>query len=71
MSHSYESISEIQRDDTRELVPPQKEWDIEVLERGLSVNLGDVGGRDEYVANARVRVTETDGTTWEGLTRVT
>lgn len=71
MPQSYNRISEIRRQDTGELVPPEAEWEIEVIERGLSVSLGDIGGRANYVANARVRVTETDGATWEGVAHVT
>lgn len=48
--------------------PPLEEWDLEVIENGLSVNVSDLGGRQEVVANARVRVTEEDGTSWTGLT---
>lgn len=48
--------------------PPRNEWDLEVLERGLSVNLGDLGRRQDFIANARIRVTEEDGTSWTGLT---
>lgn len=66
----YESISEIVRDDTGEAVPPLEEWTIEVIERGLSENLGDFGGREDVVANARVKVTEPDGSAWTGLTEL-
>lgn len=48
--------------------PPRADWEIEVLERDLYLNLGDLGGRGDYVANARVHVTEDDGTSWTGLT---
>lgn len=61
-------ISEIVSVETGNAHPPLEEWAIEVLERGLSQNLGDLGGREDFVANTRVRVTESDGTTWEGLT---
>lgn len=63
----YESVSEIVREDG-EWVRPLAQWDIEVLDRNLSVNFGDLGGRQDFVANARVRVTEEDGTSWTGLT---
>lgn len=68
----YESISEIypEDQDRQTPVPPLADWEIEVLERDLNVNLGDVGGRESLVANARVRVTENDGTSWVGLTRL-
>lgn len=66
----YKSISEIVDPDTGEARPPEEEWEIEVLELGLSVDLGDLGGREPYVANARVQVTEPGGETWEGLTRL-
>lgn len=66
----YDSISEIVRDDTGEAVPPLEEWDIEVIERSLSENLGDHGGREDVVANARVKVTEPDGSAWTGLTAI-
>lgn len=48
--------------------PPLDDWDLQVVESGLSVNLGKLGGRQEFVANARVHVTEEDGTSWTGLT---
>lgn len=66
----YETISEIFHEDTGEMTPPLDEWEIEVLERGLSEDLGDVGGRESFVANARVAVTEPDGKKWIGLTRL-
>lgn len=65
---SYESISEIVDVDSGEARPPLEEWKIDVVERGLSEDLGDLGGRESFVANTRVRVTEPDGSTWEGLT---
>lgn len=63
----YKSISEIVDSDSGEPHPPLDEWKIDVLEQGLSENLGDLGGREDFVANTRVRVTEPDGSTWEGL----
>lgn len=69
-TEAYSTISEIWRPDTEELLPPLEEWRIEVEERGLQVDLGDVGGRESLVANARVEVTEPDGSTWTGLTRL-
>lgn len=39
---AYKTISEIVRDDTGEAVAPLEEWKIEVVERGLSKNLGDL-----------------------------
>lgn len=69
-TEAYQTISEIVRDDTGEVVPPHEEWEIEVIERGNSENLGDLGGRESVVANARVRVTELDGSTWTGMVRV-
>lgn len=65
---AYQTISEIVRDDTGETVPPLEAWEIEIIERGLSENLGDLGGREDVVANARVKVTEPDGSAWTGLT---
>lgn len=67
---SYNHISEIVPDNGPHSAPqpPLKEWDLEVLETGLSDNLGKLGGRQDFVANARVRVTEQDGTSWTGLT---
>lgn len=70
MIEAYETISEIYREDTGELLPPLEEWEIEVVERGLSQDLGDVGGREPLVANARVHVTEPDGSQWSGVARV-
>lgn len=64
---AYQSISEIYREDIEEFVPPLEEWQIQVVDRDVSENLGDLGGRDDFVANARVRVTEPDGSSWEGL----
>lgn len=64
---AYQTISEIVRDDTGEAVPPLEEWEIEVIERGLSENIGDLGGREDVVANTRVKVTEPDGSAWTGL----
>lgn len=68
----YDAISEIfpENGDPGPPTAPLAEWDIEVLERGLSVELGDVGGREPFVANARVQVTEEDGSSWSGLTRI-
>lgn len=68
----YETISEIVKCHSEGLNahPPLTEWDIEAIETGLTVTLGDMGGRESYVANARVRVTEEDGTTWTGVTRI-
>lgn len=68
----YDSISEIFPEDGEPGTPvsPAAEWDIEVIERELSVDLGDIGGREPFVANARVRVTEEDGSSWLGLTRI-
>lgn len=63
-------ISEIVREDTGEVVPPLEEWSIEVIERGLSKDLGDLGGREPFVANARVRVIQPDGSAWTGLTQI-
>lgn len=63
----YRRISEIIDVDSGEVRPPLNEWQVEVLERGLSEDLGDLGGREAFVANTRVRVTEPDGSTWEGL----
>lgn len=60
-------ISEIYRVDTEELLPPLEDWQIQVVDRDVSENLGDLGGREDFVANARVRVTEPNGSTWEGL----
>lgn len=68
MTQAHETISEIYREDTGELVPPLEEWQIEVLEQDLSEDLADVGGREPFVANARVRVTQPDGSTWNDLT---
>lgn len=70
ITSAHEAISEIYREDTEEFVPPLEEWEIEVLERDLREDFGDVGGREPFVANARVRVTEANGSTWEGLTRL-
>lgn len=67
----YETISEIFHEDTREMTPPLDEWSIEVLERGLHEDLGDIGGREHFVANARVMVKEPDGNSWIGLTHLT
>lgn len=67
----YTNISEIVDPDSGKAHPPLEEWKIDVLERGLSENLGDLGGREEFVANARVRVTEQDGSSWEGLAHLT
>lgn len=67
---TYEAISEIWRPDTEELLPPLEEWQIEIVERDLREDLGDVGGRQSLVANARVEVTEADGSTWTGLAKV-
>lgn len=64
----YKTISEIVRDDTGEVVAPLEEWEIEVVERGLAETLGDLGGHEPVVANARVKVTEPDGSAWTGLT---
>lgn len=66
----YDSISEIFHEDTREMTPPLDEWEIEVLERGLHEDLGDVGGRESFIANARVLVKEVGGKSWIGLTRL-
>lgn len=66
----YDTISEIFHEDTREMTPPLDEWEIEVIERGLHEDLGDVGGRESFIANARVAVTEPDGKQWIGLTRL-
>lgn len=66
----YQTIAEIYREDSKEFVPPLDEWEIEVVDRDLEDDLGDIGGRESFVANARVRVTEADGSTWEGLTRI-
>lgn len=51
-----------------DLQRPRPDWEISVLERDLHVNLGDLGGGGDYVADARVHVTEADGTSWTGLT---
>lgn len=64
----FTSISEIVATETGRAHPPLDEWKIDVLERGLAEDLGDIGGRETFVANARVQVTEPDGSTWEGLT---
>lgn len=69
-TEAYKTISEIYRVETEELLPPLEEWQIRVVERGLHEDLGDVGGREPLVANARVEVTESDGTAWTGLARV-
>lgn len=68
--NGFDSISEIvpengPRDGAR---PPLEDWGLAVLDRSLSVNFGGLGGRSDFVANARVRVTEDDGTSWTGLT---
>lgn len=67
---SYNRISEIVPDNGPHTAPqpPLEGWDLEVLETGLSNNLGKLGSRQDFVANARVRVTEADGTSWTGLT---
>lgn len=70
MCSAHSTISEVFRPDTEELLPPLEEWEIEVLERGLSVELGDVGGRETFVANTRVRVSEPSGVEWEGYMRL-
>lgn len=67
---SYGSISEIYREDAEEFVPPRADWEIDVVERNLSEDLGDIGGREAYVANARVQVTEQSGDSWRGLVRL-
>lgn len=64
---AYQSISEIYREDDGEFVPPLEEWEIEVLDTDVSAEFGDIGGRELFRANARVQVTEPDGTTWTGL----
>lgn len=69
-TEAYETISEIYREDTEEFVPPLEQWGIEVVDQGLHKEFADIGGREPFVANARVRVTESDGTTWEGFTRI-
>lgn len=51
-------------DDSGEGLAPLEEWDIEVFERGLFVDLGEVGGREQFVTNVRRRVTEEDGARW-------
>lgn len=68
--NSQSHISEIVPDNGPHATaqPPLHEWDVEMIESDLSVNLADLGGRQDFVANARVRVTETDGTSWTGLT---
>lgn len=68
--NSQSHISEIVPDNGPHTAPqpPLEEWDLEVIESDLSVNLSDLGGRQDFVANARVRVTEADGTSWTGLT---
>lgn len=70
---SYDHISEIIPDNGphSEPQPPEEDWEIEVLERNLCVNLGDLGGRGDYVADTRVHVTEENGTSWTGLTILT
>lgn len=65
----YETTSEIIDPETGEPHRPLEDWDIEVLERGLSENLEDLGGRKPFVANARVRGTEPSGKSWVALTR--
>lgn len=67
---AFSSISEIVPEPAARSAaqPPLREWDLTVLERGLCADLGDVGGRRDFVANARVLVTEEDGTCWTGLT---
>lgn len=67
-SEEFKAISEIVPADGENAKPPKVEWEIHVIERGLSQNLGDLGGREPFIANARVRVTEPDGSSWEGLT---
>lgn len=67
---TYDTISEIYREETDEFVPPLETWEIEIVGRELHEDIGDIGGREPFVANARVRVTEPDGSTWEGLTRL-
>lgn len=68
--NGYDNISEIvpENGPYGGARPPLENWDLTVLEHGLSVNLGDLGGRSNFAANARVRVTEEDGTSWVGLT---
>lgn len=46
MIDAHEAISEICREDTEELLSPLEEWEIEVVQRGLHQNLGNVGGRE-------------------------
>lgn len=67
---SYDMISEIVPDNGPHTAPqpPREAWDLEVLERDLTVNLGKLGQRQDFVANARVRVVEADGISWTGLT---
>lgn len=66
----YESISEIIDVDTGETRIPLREWTLVVLQHGIEKNLGDIGGREEFVANSRVLVTEEDGRQWVGHTRL-
>lgn len=66
-SNEWDGISEIVREDTGEWEIPMADWELEVLERGLEENVGSIGGREDYVCNARVRVTEPDGSEWTGF----
>jgi hypothetical protein len=70
MIDSEGRISEIYRMDSDEFLPPLDTWKIEILELGLQENLGDLGTREDFIANARVQVHESDGTVWEGLMQV-
>lgn len=67
---SYQTIPELIGVDTGRACLPFAGWDIEALEGFLKFHPGAIGEPSDFVANARIRVTEAYGKSGEGYTHL-